>query len=358
MKRQRPLFTEDAPPRGATQILNQIKAAKFDCETLAMLAQQISSLRALEMNHIINLVPSEVWLAIFRRATRTVGVFCWLPNRTVCKLWASTIFCLKILKVGSPNLDISAWENPSKKQVGYLNLDRLLPKFPSLTTLVISDSLLLSSSTLAQLSELRKVTIFYDASGLAARVPWDLVSKLQVLKLEAHPRIKSSMLDQLTGLKKLTLECVDIMKIPPLPHLTSLQIISPHCLTPGEFTQRKNLRLISDDPKLFNNRKGVLVTKNGQVKYDGDWFGGKMHGKGTYYIDDGDKYVGDFVDGSPQGQGTLYSKNGEVYQGAWFKGMKQGKGVLKCPSGERIEGYWIAGSLDHQGFQKIFEDCF
>jgi hypothetical protein len=40
-------------------------------------------------------------------------------------------------------------------------------------------------------------------------------------------------------------------------------------------------------------------------KYEGEWFEGKMHGKGIYCYNDGSIYDGTWVNGKMQGKGTF-----------------------------------------------------
>ena len=43
--------------------------------------------------------------------------------------------------------------------------------------------------------------------------------------------------------------------------------------------------------------KGIYYVENGN-KYDGDWKDDKIHGKGIYYVENGVKYDGDWKDGN------------------------------------------------------------
>jgi len=66
---------------------------------------------------------------------------------------------------------------------------------------------------------------------------------------------------------------------------------------------------------------GVLVYyKNPILKYDGSFKNGKKHGNGIEKYADGDTYNGEFKNNLKNGNGTLYSKDGTIkYSGQWLE---------------------------------------
>jgi hypothetical protein len=50
-------------------------------------------------------------------------------------------------------------------------------------------------------------------------------------------------------------------------------------------------------------------------KYEGDFVNGKPHGRGIFYLANGDKYEGDFVKGKFTGRGTFTCSNGKQFTG-------------------------------------------
>ncbi|XP_018607219.1 MORN repeat-containing protein 5 [Scleropages formosus] len=59
--------------------------------------------------------------------------------------------------------------------------------------------------------------------------------------------------------------------------------------------------------------------------YDGEYYNGRMEGKGEYTFPTGTKYIGEMKDGVFHGKGVLYFPNGSKYEGTWEEGLsKQG----------------------------------
>ena len=76
-----------------------------------------------------------------------------------------------------------------------------------------------------------------------------------------------------------------------------------------------------------------------------------MRGNGTYVYEDGRKYVGDFVWdaeeawGSFSGYGVLYFADGKArYEGEFYEGKQHGKGTIYYSQGKVI-GNWVSGIL-------------
>lgn len=60
--------------------------------------------------------------------------------------------------------------------------------------------------------------------------------------------------------------------------------------------------------------------------YEGEWKGGKMHGRGTEYYPDGImEFEGEYKDGCRDGYGKAYTTDGQLnFDGLWIKGVQEG----------------------------------
>ncbi|MCL2186500.1 MAG: tetratricopeptide repeat protein [Treponema sp.] len=99
--------------------------------------------------------------------------------------------------------------------------------------------------------------------------------------------------------------------------------------------------------------------------YEGDWVDDKKHGKGKeIYNPDksyGDSYEGDFVNDERTGKGIEKRVNGLVYEGEFFEGSFHGKGTIyysdgitdksgyKFSKGDIYEGDWVYGNRTGKG---------
>ena len=69
------------------------------------------------------------------------------------------------------------------------------------------------------------------------------------------------------------------------------------------------------------NGKGVEYYKNGNKKYEGDFFNSKYEGYGKYIYENGDYYIGEFKNGFFHGNGKEYSKDGNIkFEGEFIEG--------------------------------------
>ena len=88
--------------------------------------------------------------------------------------------------------------------------------------------------------------------------------------------------------------------------------------------------------------KGMYIF-NGGNRYKGDWFEGDMHGKGIRKFNKG-YYEGDFVHDKKEGKGkflyTADAEKGDIFEGEWKDDKKKGKGVYKYKNGDIYEGEW------------------
>jgi len=84
---------------------------------------------------------------------------------------------------------------------------------------------------------------------------------------------------------------------------------------------------------------GDIVPPHKHDKYEGEFQGGKYHGRGTFTWSFGEKYEGDWVEGQQSGKGKFYNKDGKLeYDGPWENGEKHGKGkTYTVKDGEIVE---------------------
>ncbi|XP_015425175.1 PREDICTED: MORN repeat-containing protein 1 [Myotis davidii] len=118
---------------------------------------------------------------------------------------------------------------------------------------------------------------------------------------------------------------------------------------------------------------GVYTYPNSFFRYEGEWKGGKTHGRGKLLFKDGSYYQGEFADGEIMGQGCrhwaatgeprdpghgrLVDQDGHVYcgsfhnnkrhgrghMGQWHSDVRSGLGSLAHCSGLVYRGMWING---------------
>ena len=80
------------------------------------------------------------------------------------------------------------------------------------------------------------------------------------------------------------------------------------------------------------NGRGVLTLVSG-ASYEGEYRDDKENGQGVFTAKNGSRYVGEVRDGKPNGQGTLKLANGNTYSGTWTKGcFRQGNRVANVIS--------------------------
>nr|XP_012631924.2 MORN repeat-containing protein 1 isoform X2 [Microcebus murinus] len=96
---------------------------------------------------------------------------------------------------------------------------------------------------------------------------------------------------------------------------------------------------------------GVYVYPNSFFRYEGEWKGGKKHGRGKLLFKDGSYYEGEFVDGEIMGEGCRHwACSGNTYSGQFVLGEPQGRGVMKYKAGGYYEGEVAHGVREGQGF--------
>ncbi|XP_032969264.1 MORN repeat-containing protein 1 isoform X3 [Rhinolophus ferrumequinum] len=95
---------------------------------------------------------------------------------------------------------------------------------------------------------------------------------------------------------------------------------------------------------------GVYTYPNSFFRYEGEWRGGKTHGRGKLLFKDGSYYEGEFVDGEIMGEGCrLWASSGNTYSGQFVLGEPQGHGIMKYKAGGRYEGELSRGLREGHG---------
>ncbi len=75
-------------------------------------------------------------------------------------------------------------------------------------------------------------------------------------------------------------------------------------------------------------------------RYEGDFLGGRLHGRGVMTLADGEQYEGDYRDDQQNGRGVYTWPDGAFYEGDFRAGKFDGRGVLTLASRPRYEGGW------------------
>eukprot|EP00923_Selenidium_pygospionis_P011602 GHVN01019977.1.p1 GENE.GHVN01019977.1~~GHVN01019977.1.p1 ORF type:complete len:491 (-),score=119.12 GHVN01019977.1:1653-3125(-) len=101
-------------------------------------------------------------------------------------------------------------------------------------------------------------------------------------------------------------------------------------------------------------KKPAMDLEDG-VKYEGEWKGGKKHGKGLQIWPDGKRYEGQFENGLACGKGKFTFKNGDTYDGMWRDDKAHGNGVYTTKEGDRYDGSWHADNK-HGKAKETFAD--
>jgi hypothetical protein len=86
----------------------------------------------------------------------------------------------------------------------------------------------------------------------------------------------------------------------------------------GEWSKGKqhgNGRMIGADRNIYAGQQGGVVT------YDGQWYAGKPHGTGTLIEPTGTTLVGDFIDGKPHGVFHASTSDGKLYHIDYVNGI-------------------------------------
>lgn len=80
----------------------------------------------------------------------------------------------------------------------------------------------------------------------------------------------------------------------------------------------------------------MMLFGNGD-RYDGDWTGGKIEGKGVMSYGTGEKYKGDFFNSKLHGHGIYTLADGTTFEGEFEDGFRIVNGVRFWANGEPLE---------------------
>ncbi|XP_035881098.1 MORN repeat-containing protein 1 isoform X1 [Phyllostomus discolor] len=95
---------------------------------------------------------------------------------------------------------------------------------------------------------------------------------------------------------------------------------------------------------------GVYTFPNSFFRYEGEWRGGKTHGRGKLLFKDGSYYEGEFADGEIAGEGCRHwAATGNTYSGRFVLGEPQGHGVMTYGAGGCYEGAMSRGMREGHG---------
>ncbi|XP_036918046.1 MORN repeat-containing protein 1 isoform X1 [Sturnira hondurensis] len=95
---------------------------------------------------------------------------------------------------------------------------------------------------------------------------------------------------------------------------------------------------------------GIYTFPNSFFRYEGEWKGGKTHGRGKLLFKDGSYYEGEFVDGEISGEGHRHwAVTGNTYSGHFVLGEPQGHGIMKYGAGGYYEGAMSHGMREGLG---------
>jgi hypothetical protein len=101
----------------------------------------------------------------------------------------------------------------------------------------------------------------------------------------------------------------------------------------------------------LNLGKGVILAEDLKetLVYEGDFMGGMKHGKGKFFMPDGNVYEGVFKNNTMDGYGKFTWTDGVVYIGQWKFNKFDGEGLQTWPDGRRYKGYYVKGLREGYG---------
>jgi len=93
---------------------------------------------------------------------------------------------------------------------------------------------------------------------------------------------------------------------------------------------------------------GQILSDDGLIVYNGSISNFRPNGRGVAE-DNGVTYNGEWKDGSRSGNGTITTADGSRYEGEWKDDMFNGQGVYTYSNGDRYEGQWKDNKYNGQG---------
>ncbi|KAL0491800.1 hypothetical protein AKO1_010241 [Acrasis kona] len=104
--------------------------------------------------------------------------------------------------------------------------------------------------------------------------------------------------------------------------------------------------------------KGVLTYPSQHV-YDGEWFEGRSHGRGTFFGTNqlgAFRYDGTFLDDEMSGRGKFSWSNGDTFEGDWSHDMPNGSGIYKWKSNGAVYTGQMKDGKRHGKGTQTFSD--
>jgi len=119
--------------------------------------------------------------------------------------------------------------------------------------------------------------------------------------------------------------------------------------TAGLFDAVLSMREINVVARFEPKGEISVVTFPGGDRYEGEFKGGLLNGKGVYYYRNGDKYEGEFKNDMKHGLGMYTYSNGDRCTGEFKNDMKDGKGSFVFQNGEKYVGDFRNDSMTGKG---------
>jgi hypothetical protein len=91
---------------------------------------------------------------------------------------------------------------------------------------------------------------------------------------------------------------------------------------------------------------GILINSK---RYEGNYVQGKKHGRGAYFLGNGESYVGNFQKNLYCSYGVLRKTNGDTYTGDFNNGKCAGKLIVRYSNGDKYEGDMVLNTFEGKG---------
>ena len=118
-------------------------------------------------------------------------------------------------------------------------------------------------------------------------------------------------LEHSSEIEKYIAKIVESNQIPPETLTNALESAE------GPFLDSQNRLYYGSTLSTKKSGKGLLIFKNEDNVYFGDFKNDQVHGQGSMYYGDGGTYHGEFKLNKADGKGKYSGQNGEFYDGDW-----------------------------------------
>ena len=130
----------------------------------------------------------------------------------------------------------------------------------------------------------------------------------------------------------------------------------------GIFIWNNGKKYIGNFNKGLMEGEGLLLDKNDNLLYEGDFQKDKRNGIGKEYLPNNEIYSGNFVDNNFEGKGIYQFKNGDNWEGTFKNNFKNGIGILTQKSDGKkfivrydMDNYMGKSKLEDEEKKKIEE---